>query len=218
MRFRAIIFDLDGVLVESEELWAQADRMFAHTHHVTLPDELIASFKGRRQPDIIEVYREKAGLTGDTNTLLMERSEIVKTILQQWAKPVPGAQDFLSFLERQWSDVHRALASSSPHDVIAFELRHFAFAHFFSLVVSGEDVPQGKPAPDIYVRVAENLVIEPGDCLVIEDSESGILSAKAAGMTCVALTKPYVKPEASAQADRVVNGFAELTQDVLDTL
>ena len=218
MRFRAIIFDLDGVLVESELLWEQADRIFAHTHGVAVTDDIIASFKGRRQSEIISEYRTKLGLTGETNVLERERSEIVKTVLQQWAKPVPGAMDFLVYLQAQQSDLHRALASSSPHDVIAFELDHFSLSRFFSLVVSGEDVPQGKPAPDIFLRVAEKLVVEPGDCLVIEDSASGILAAKNAGMVCVALAKPYVASADAVRADRVVSGYIELTPDFLDAL
>lgn len=218
MRFRAIIFDLDGVLVESEALWEQADRIFAHTHGVAITDELIAAFKGRRQPDIINEYRTKLGLTGETNLLQRERSEIVKTVLQQWAKPVPGALEFLTYLQTRQSDVHRVLASSSPPDVIAFELTHFSFSQFFSLIVSGEDVPLGKPAPDIFLRAAEKLVLEPGDCLVIEDSASGIQAAKNAGMVCVALAKPYVAASDAALADRVVNGYIDLTPDFLDAL
>ncbi|MBI3956470.1 MAG: HAD family phosphatase [Candidatus Kerfeldbacteria bacterium] len=218
MRFRAIIFDLDGVLVESELLWEMADRVFANRHTVTLTNELIRSFKGRRQPDIIEEYRRATGLTGETADLVQERSEIVKTILSSNAKMVPGAREFLELLRLSYADVPLAVASSSPHDVIDHELRLFALRDFFRVTVSGEDVPDGKPAPDIYLHTASLLGVVAEECLVIEDSASGVDAAKAAGMTCVALEKPYVTAAESNRADRVIAGFHELTPEMLEAL
>jgi HAD superfamily hydrolase (TIGR01509 family) len=218
MRFSAVIFDLDGVLVETEHLWQQADELFIKRYHLNVPGGFLATFKGRRQTDIIADYRRVVGLVGDTNALIRERSKIIKTIIRKSATLIPGARDFLLAISTSYPDVQRAIASSSPHDVINAELRHFGLFDFFSLIISGEDVPRGKPDPDVYLHVAGKLAVEPGDCLVFEDSASGIRAAKAAGMTCIAFEKPYVRFEDSRLADRVVRGFADLTQEYLESL
>jgi len=216
---RAVIFDMDGVLIESEDLWAEADRQFAKRHGVNVTDEFLARFKGRRQRDILEEYRREFALAGDTTELLQERIDLVLKILEQRATLVPGSTDLLAALRyNQTAPLRTAVASSSPSEIIEFVMEKFDLWDSFELMVSGDDVEHGKPAPEIYLHVAELLKVKPMECLVVEDSISGILAGKAAGMHTIALAKPYVKPEDSAKADQVIQSLAELTPALISKL
>lgn len=174
---KAIIFDCDGVLVNTEVLSAQAYRNVYARHGLTISHETFLSVIGLKQADILKTLRgEEGGLLppqGDA-----ELTAEVLALIRDHVQPTPGIADFLAALA-----VPFCVASSSDVPRIELSLGTAGLlSHFAGRVFSSSMVAHGKPAPDLFLLAAQKLGVAPGDCIVFEDSVAGITAAKAAGM------------------------------------
>src|SRR5207237_8240128 len=169
---------------------------------------------GMSSPEWSRYVAEGVGLPESPEEI---NREVVSRLLERYAGSppwVPGALDAVRGLAQPWP---LALASSSNREVIDAVLAAGEIDDCFQATVSSEEVARGKPAPDVYLEAARRLDVEPARCTAIEDSHNGILSAKAAGMRCVAVPNPHYPPgEAAAEADVVVGLVAELAPEVVD--
>jgi len=178
----AIIFDMDGVLTDSEPLHAQATRMLLATygvHYVQPPEE---NFFGLTDREVFRILKRRYGLEVAEEELSAAWCGLVVRLLPERLVPMPGARDVLRALGRE--RYRLALASGSAPEIIAGTLAALGVEACFEHVVSGAEVGRGKPAPDVFLETARRLAVLPGECLVVEDSRNGLIAARAAGMPC----------------------------------
>jgi HAD superfamily hydrolase (TIGR01509 family) len=201
-----VVFDMDGLLLETEVLWQRAEaRLFVrHGAEFTFEDKLTvmgtsATFTG-------EFFARRLGLPGDqAAALIREVTELMHEELQSQVDARPGAVELVKRLRGR---VPLALASNSPRFLVDAALKSSGFGDAFDAVVSSDDVAHHKPAPDLYLLACERLGVAPADALALEDTTSGIAAAKAAGMACIAVPQ-FVETDVSA-ADRVIDSLEEL--------
>jgi beta-phosphoglucomutase len=209
------IFDMDGVLVDSEPVINAAAIQGLSEYGVTARPGDFLPFVGAGEDRYIGGVAEKYGLAYRVE--MKDRvHEIYLSLIHDKLRPFPGALDVLEALSRRPGKV--VLASSSDHVKIRANLRAAGLpAGAFDLILSGEDVPRKKPSPDIYLTAAERIDAPPSECIVIEDAVNGVIAAKAAGMICIAVTSSFPRERLrEAGADRIVDGLSDiLSLDIL---
>jgi HAD superfamily hydrolase (TIGR01509 family) len=208
--FRAVIFDLDGVLADSEPWWNEIDAKLLAEYGVTYRGEYHRNVLGVSYRLAIEFFKKTFGLTVSTEEMINRRGKIAAEFFANHVGLFPSVKDVLEELRQM--NLRLAVATSS----VSASARPFLDRHylkpFFDVVVTGDEVTEGKPAPDIYLRTAEELGLAADTCLVIEDSLSGIAAAKAAGMRTVAIPdQRFVDPhDYEKQADCLVNDLSKI--------
>jgi HAD superfamily hydrolase (TIGR01509 family) len=214
---QAVVFDLDGVLLDSERLWDQARRAVTARHHGRWRDEATAAMQGMSSPEWSRYMRDALAvdLTPDQISEL-----VVADLLERYRHGlplIPGAVETVRQIAARWP---LALASSANRVVIDTVLAVAGLREQFQASVSSEEVPRGKPEPDVYLEAARRLGQSPAACAAVEDSASGIRSAIAAGMQVVAVpNRDYPPPrDILASAQLVLDALPELTADLLGQL
>lgn len=197
----AVIFDMDGLLIDSEPIWAEAEARLLAGRGITFDQEFSKLFFGRWISDALKGMQEQFGLQGDLDQLAREWAEHFCTICAERLPLRPGANEIIRHLHGR---VPMAIASSSPRRVIDQVVRTFQWDRYIRGTRAGEEVQNGKPAPDIFLAAAALLGVEPARCLVLEDSPAGVRAAKAAGMHCLAVpSREFFPLEAFAEADAI---------------
>ena len=210
---RAIVFDLDGVLIDSEQVWNDVREELARERGGRWSERAQRDMMGMSSPEWSRYMHDVVGVEGSPAEI---NDAVVARMLDRFAGSPPwlsGAIDAVRRLSEHWP---LGLASSSNRELIDAVLAAGGIAELFDATVSSEEVARGKPAPDVYLETAHRLRVDPLDCTAIEDSQNGILSAKAAGMRCIAIPNEHYPPGAvEGAADAVVGGLGELTLAVL---
>lgn len=203
----AVIFDLDGVLVDTVgSNWQANNQLLAH-YGVRIADEELHDFIGRALQDQIAIINQRFSLSLNWQAFQATTNPIKARLLAN-LKPTVGAIRLLQSLKA--GGVKLAVGTSSPKQVADDRLRTAGLIDFFPVIVSADDVPAHKPAPDVYLEAARQLRAAPEDCVVIEDAPSGIAAARNAGMHCVAMRSRYTTDAELAGADRIVDSLAAL--------
>jgi HAD superfamily hydrolase (TIGR01509 family) len=210
----AVVFDLDGVLLQSEEVWDRVREAYVRERGGRYDDEIQRAMMGMSSTEWSRFLHDEAGVPEDAQTI---NAEVVLRMLDAYRDHLPlidGAVDAVARLASRWP---LGLASSSNRQLIDAVLDEAGLARYFRATVSSEEVARGKPAPDVYLEAARRLGIAATRCAAVEDSHGGIRSAKAAGMRVVAIPNPTYPPddEALAQADVTIGSLAELTVDAV---
>ncbi len=214
---RAVILDLDGVLIDSEERWARAKEDLVRETGGHWKPEASHAMLGMSSPEWSRYLHEELGVPLAAEEI---NNAVVARMLEDYRRDLPlieGARDAVLRLAARWP---LALASSSNREVIDVVLEASGFAGAFAATVSSEEVARGKPAPDVYFEAAARLGVAPGDAAAVEDSTNGLLAARAAGMAVVAIPNRAFPPsdEALAAADVVLGSISELTPAVIEAL
>ena len=214
-QFRAIIFDLDGVLADSEPWWNEIDAKMLAEHGVIYKGEYHRDVLGVSYRIAIEFYKKKFGISAPTEELMKRRGEIATEYFANRVGLFPNAKRVLEELRQirpSGSDLRLAVATSSVSASARPFLDRHQLTQFFEVIITGDEIERGKPAPDIYLRTAEKLAIAANECLVIEDSLSGIAAAKAANMRVAAIPDTrFVDPgQYEKDADYVLSSLREI--------
>jgi HAD superfamily hydrolase (TIGR01509 family) len=184
----SILFDLDGVLADSEPSWNQIDAAFLRAHHVDYRGEHKDQVLGKSYALAVEFYRQKFSLRAEMEQLMLERETIARDF---YATQIPIFQTAPAVLAKlKERGLRIGLATSSVRDLVLPFLQRHNIEQFFDAVTTGEEVAHGKPNPDIYLKAAAKIGSAPAECLVVEDALSGIAAGKAAGMRVVAIPDP----------------------------
>jgi HAD superfamily hydrolase (TIGR01509 family) len=207
---RVVIFDLDGVLADSEPWWNEIDAKLLAEHGTTYRGQYHRNVLGVSYRIACEFYKKKFGLSASVEELMQRRGEIATEYFANRIGLFPAVKPVLQELRQM--NLRLAVATSSVSASARPFLARHKLTDFFDVVVTGEEVERGKPAPDIYLRAAEKLGVPADGCLVIEDALSGVAAAKAAKMRVVAIPdRRFVDPhDYEKQADYVLNDLGEL--------
>lgn len=210
-RYRAVIFDMDGLLLDTETLWhaAETDLFARHGGEFTWDDKMAVigtsyDFTATYFADRLDLPRERGP------ALVTEMLELMHERVRRAVDARPGAVELVARL-RDLDGVALGLASNSPRYLVDDALATAGMSDVFEVIVTSDDVEHAKPAPDIYLLACARLGVAPAEALALEDSASGIAAAKAAGLTVIGVPQ-YAETDASA-ADRVVDSLEELLED-----
>jgi len=211
----AVVFDLDGVLVDSEHVWDEARKELAAERGGRWHEQASRDMMGMSSLEWSRYMHDVIGLEDPPAEISAEVVRRLEEIYRRELPLIDGAVEAVERLAARWP---LGLASSSNRELIDLVLELSALAPYFCVTVSSEEVARGKPAPDVYVEAARRLQVAPESCAAIEDSENGIRSAKAAGMRVLALPNPQFPPaeDALALADDVLASIGELTPERLE--
>lgn len=207
MKPSAVIFDMDGLLVDSESVWLIAEKEMIESRGYVYTDEVRAQIVGLRMDEFIvklhEIYQFEDDLAVLHDQLLARMLELIPERVQ----PQPGARELIAYIVRH--NIPTAIASSSAVSIIDATVKAQGWEDVFAVRCSAEDEARGKPAPDVYLTASRRLNIAPTNCLALEDSPNGARAAVAAGMTC------YAVPDASHTS---IDSFDGITPHVYKSL
>jgi len=210
----AVVFDLDGVIVDSESIWNEARAALVAERGGTWRDDAQRAMMGMSSTEWSRYMHDELGVD-------LEPAEISRTVVarlqdlyRQHVPVIPGAPEVVRALANKFT---LGLASSANREIIDLVLDLTALAEQFQVTVSSEEVPNGKPAPDVYLEAAQRLQVDPRACGAVEDSANGLRAAHAAGMTVIALPNAEFPPpaDALALADHVLGEISELTPELV---
>ncbi|NLZ44869.1 MAG: HAD family hydrolase [Clostridia bacterium] len=204
---KGFIFDMDGVIIDSEPLHFELNRRIMRDFGLELPDEVFIPYVGitneQMWSELIERYR-----LNTTIVELQEKEALLKREVFQDLEPIKGIPELLANLKKDGIAI--GLASSSSREFIEMVLEKLQIRGYFQAVVSGRELTRSKPDPEIFLRTAELLNVKPADCLVLEDSRHGVEAAKRAGMKCIAFQNPNSGPQDLSRADKIVHTLENL--------
>ncbi len=210
----AVIFDLDGVLVDSEGVWDEVRMRFVEENGGRWHDGAQRDMMGMSSVEWSHYVHDRLGVDMDPERISREVADGVVDTYREKLPLLPGAVEAVKALAAEWP---LGLASSSNRHVIDLVLELARIADDFQVTVSSEEVGAGKPAPDVYLEAARRLGVDPPACVAIEDSTNGIRSAHAAGMAVIAVPNREFPPEPAALglADATVESLTEVTPSLL---
>lgn len=186
MNIKAVIFDMDGTLVNTERLWKQAERDMLSAHGRTYDHAIHKQFLGMAVSEFIPAVQTAYDLTHIAREILdADLESRVMRLLELETKPTIGANELVGYVVE--NNIPCAIASNSSHKIMHTTLSNQRWLDNISMRFSADDVPNPKPAPDLYLHVAKQLGVNPSACVAVEDSLTGVLSATSAGMTCIAV-------------------------------
>jgi mannitol-1-/sugar-/sorbitol-6-/2-deoxyglucose-6-phosphatase len=212
---QAIIFDMDGVIIDSEPLWQTAEKLVFETIGIQLTTAMCRQTIGLRTDEVIRYWFDRQ--PWESKSLEQVEAELlteVEVLILAQGNAMAGLHPILEAISG--SDLRLAIASSSPKKLIQSVMRKLAIGDYFESFYSGFDVPNGKPDPAVYFAAANGLGLAPEHCLAIEDSLAGIRSAKAAGMKVIAIPEPEsYDNEKFDIADLKVRSLVELDLEII---
>jgi HAD superfamily hydrolase (TIGR01509 family) len=207
---RAVVFDLDGVLLDSEQVWNRAKEEVARERGGRWRDDAPQQMMGMSSLEWTQYMHEELGVALDPAVI---SDEVVRRLERTYRSGLPLIDGATEAVQRLAGSVPLGLASSSNREIIDLFVELSGLGGSFGATVSSEEVERGKPAPDVYLEVLRRLGADPGRSVAVEDSHNGILAAKSAGMRVLALPNPHYPPglDALAEADEVLRSLHELT-------
>jgi HAD superfamily hydrolase (TIGR01509 family) len=213
----AVVFDLDGVLIDSEPVWEQVRREYVAEHGGRWRPDSQQRLMGMSTPEWSSYLATELGVDAPPSRIAHEVVEEVGRRYETDLPLMPGAVEAVQRLASRWP---LGLASSAARPLIDRVLAATGMTSLFKVTVSTEEVRRGKPAPDVYLTVAERLAVAPAQTVAVEDSSNGLRSASAAGMVVVAVPHPRYPPapDALARADLVLRSLDDLRPEVLEKL
>jgi HAD superfamily hydrolase (TIGR01509 family) len=206
----AVVFDLDGVIVDSEQVWDDVREQLAKERGGRWHEGAQAAMMGMSSPEWSVYMHDEIGLEESPEEI---NAEVVRRMLARYRESLPLIDGAVEAVRRLAPEFTLAVASSSNRPLIEVVLERAGLAELFAVVVSSEEVAAGKPAPDVYLEAARRLGVEPVRCAAIEDSANGIRAAHAAGMRLIAIPNRHYPPapDALALADVVLSSPDGLT-------
>jgi len=215
--FDAVIFDLDGTVLDNEDVYGQAFLVVLKKYGIDGRNEEFAHARGigleKNWEHLKGTYTQLAGI--DITQLVHETQDAYHSMFDQ-VSVRDGFRELRQMLTEE--GVSLSLATSNNWWIVEDELEELKLHEMFDSITTGEEVAQKKPAPDIFLVAAKKMDIEPGRCVVVEDSPAGVTAAKEAGMKVIAVMNKMTNREAISKADLIVEGFEDLTPQVLEDL
>ena len=206
----AVVFDLDGVLLDSEQVWDGVREQLTREHDGRWQDRAHVEMMGMSSVEWSRYMHDELGVPDAPEEISAEVVRRLEDVYRERLPLIDGAREAVERLAASWP---LGLASSSNRELIDLVLELSKLAPFFSVTVSSEEVARGKPAPDVYLEATRRLGVPPERCAAVEDSRNGIRAAKAAGMRVIAIPNPHFPPDDAALelADLTMGSLGELS-------
>ncbi|MGL5271106.1 MAG: HAD family hydrolase [Selenomonadaceae bacterium] len=201
---KAVIFDMDGVIIDSEPMHTKVvlDVLSSYQVHLTPAD--LDRFAGMTMHSVNSALKTDYDIQAPLEEIIAcEIKGMIRHTLEDPQQPIDGIREILTYLEK--NRIPAAVASSSPRELVQAVVSRLELDDYFQFLLSGENVTQSKPHPEIYLQAAARLNIAPADCLVIEDSKNGTIAAKEAGMTCIGFQNLNSGLQDLSRADIIVD-------------
>ena len=216
--FQAVVFDVDGVLIDSEPFWRESEIEIFARYGVHLSDAECMQTAGMRIGEVARFWFERRPWKGAAPEVLA--GEILRGVIRrirERGSAMPGLYDAIRLFQSR--GLLLALASSSARPEIQAVIDRLNLQPHFEVICSAEDESRGKPHPDVYLTAASRLGVSPERCLAVEDSIAGVTAAKAAGMRCIAIPLPELRTDSRYQiADSVLDSLAQIDAILLESL
>lgn len=206
---KAVIFDMDGVLVDSQPYHFKADIDTMAEYGVIKDQKFYEAFAGTLTSDRMRILKDLFKLDIPVEEMVKKREDMILEIMaREDIKPVSGIPEFLKSIKNR--GLKTAVASSSGYDLIGLILSRLGISEYFDSITSGNDVKRGKPDPDVFLLAAERIGVNPRDCFVVEDSENGVKAAKSAGMKALGYINPTSGYQCLDMADFITDDFKKV--------
>lgn len=214
---KAIIYDVDGTMVDSEPLHVSSWDRTLQAYGYTLADlsqEFRATMAGKKPIAIASGMIEELHLHVSADEFLAKKTALFTKLVATDLRGMPGVVESIKRFSKRGFLL--GIGTALDRNYINTVLDVLQVAEYFKVIVTGDEIKNGKPHPDTYVTVAKKLKVNPKECIVLEDAKSGIQSAKAAGCVCIAIKNPHALPQDTSQADLTVNTLDEITDEYLE--
>lgn len=197
---RAIVFDMDGLMIDSETVYWAVGHEIAREFGKEVSDRTLGSMMGRSPIKSVEIYAQDLGLTQSPQELLAMREARVKQALERGVEPMPGLFEVLGEFAGRCK---LAIATSAPMELVEIVVRKLDLRPYFQVIQTSDDVAHGKPDPEIYLKAIARLGAAPHDCVVLEDSSNGALAGKRSGAYTIAVPSRYTADQDFSFVDYV---------------
>lgn len=205
---KAVIFDMDGVIIDAEHLHVQAEQATCKKLGIELAKEDLQIFAGASVKQIVYDLEKRYGINISLSDFNKTREKILYALLEKHSKSVPGVLKFIKFLKNK--KVKLGLASGSDLKMVRYVLKRFDLENVFDSLIYADKIVKGKPDPEIFLKSLQELDVKKEDCIIIEDAERGVLAAKNAGVYCVGLINPNSGNQDLSKADKKIKDFKEI--------
>ncbi|MDI6777985.1 MAG: HAD family phosphatase [Patescibacteria group bacterium] len=213
---KSVLFDLDGIIVDSEPLHFEAHQKALRQFGVNITIQDYMEFGvAKGDANLFEKVSKKYGVELNKEKVSKSKKKLYKEIFCEKAVPREGVLDLIKNFSERYA---LAITSSGAGDIIDFVIDKFSLGNKFKAIISGDDVKKVKPHPDIYEKALGLLELGSTDCIAVEDSESGLLAAKGAGIKCIVVPCDFTKEQNFSIADYIFEGFEEITSEFVDSL
>lgn len=211
---KAILFDMDGVVIDSEPLYEKAGNVLFERYGISIPPEEQKDLKGVTELEFYRRIEARYRPGWDREQVIKEGQALVRKILRSELELMPGVTSLIDRLKKSY---FIGLVTSTPKHLVDDICRIVPFKDMFQEIVSADDISNGKPHPEPYLTMMQRLRVDPEEVVVVEDSLHGITSAKASGALCIALASSFEREELKA-ADAVVESLDEIDDTLLRAL
>ena len=215
---RTVIFDMDGVIIDTEPLHHHSFFTQFAELGVSVSAAEYATFLGKSTRNVFQLLRQRYGLAPEVEALVQRKRELFNQAFDEAAglSLLPGVRGLIEDLRHH--GIQLVVASSASKATIARVFDRFGLGPYFTHRISGEDFAESKPNPAIFLRAAELAATPVTECMVIEDAANGVAAAKAAGIYCIAYASPHSEGQNLHQADRIIRHFAELSAASIEAI
>jgi HAD superfamily hydrolase (TIGR01509 family) len=208
---QAIIFDMDGLMIDTEKVYWAVTRQIVGERGKQVSDKTLGRMMGRSPIKSVEVLIRETGLIADPTELLEEREARVKRVLEQGIDPMPGLLDVLKQFKPRYK---LGIATSAPMYLVDVILRLLDLRWYFDAIQTSDDVIEGKPAPEIYLKAMARLGVPPAECIVLEDSSNGARAGKNAGAYVIAVPSQHTRDQDFSFADFIAHDLLDAARQV----
>ena len=208
---RAVIFDMDGLMIDSEKIYWAVGRQMAREFGKTVSDETLGQMMGRAPIESVTLYRNALGLSDSPEKLLETREARVERQMQGGVEPMPGLYEAIELLRPQFK---LAIATSAPGRFLNVVLDKLRLREYFAALQTSDDIKHGKPDPEIYLKVIGKLGVAADECFVLEDSSNGARAGKRAGAYVIAVPTEHTRAQDFGFVDYIAANLADAAQQV----
>jgi len=201
-KYGGLILDMDGLMIDSERLYFEAEREIAHLFGKNVKDETLWKMMGRNPAESIRVFIEDLGLSSEVEEILRMRNRIMRKKLKSDLVLMPGLMELIQLFSRQ---LKLAVCTGAQKEFMDIVIDSLKIRDRFYVLQASDNIEKGKPHPEIYLKTCEKLKLNPEECIVLEDSSNGTLSAQRAGCTVIAVPSEYTKEQDFRCADFIVS-------------